>query len=310
MKQNVAQRSFQKAVEEAKILPWQQNWDIDKQIGNLTTAEYQDLARELRVEMLKKVKDLLTLAPKAVLKDDGQPPHYKFYKLDDMDTLIAQIQANPADPRFLKSTESIAQKMRTLSVNQVASNIGDYLRFQVLSNDIDEIVKLRAIMLRDDSPVTSYKDQFRRPCEEGGHRAFKFHMEILGSKKLVIEGQIGHLGLEELDLVKNLRNNERNLQDVFAAAVTQLAPYLRPIVLAGMRTASDNFMKARLAMNYYESRALGLDPLLDKGIDTQHEIDDALASIDATDPHARVYTERSQSMEKVREHIQPSRVLN
>ena len=283
-----ASKEFRKSVAEASKFAPELNWEADTQLGHKSAEEYRDLAIQLRINMLLKAKSLMQIAPNAVLKDDREYPHYKFYKLMDMDTLIEEIRNNPDDPRFVKSMNSISMKQSTSRVKGDPANIGDYLRFQILSSDISEIIKLRAALLDSRSPVTSYKDQFRRPCTEGGHRAFKFHMEIGDEEKLVIEGQIGHVGLEELQIVKNLRSGERHLKSLFQAASNGgLEVELRQVVVSAMDVAASIMMSARKAVNYNISKKLGLDILLDKDIDPKTAYKEALSELHGLSPQAK-----------------------
>lgn len=294
---SVITKEFDTAVQKTRALPWKHNWDEDTQPGYRTSAGYQDLAHKLRIEMLERVKDLLTLAPYAVLKDDRDPPDYQFYKHDEIDALITEIRANPSDMRFLKSADSIAKKLRTTDVNQDPTEIKDYLRFQIISNNVADIAAIRGELLNTRGTLTSYKDQLRRPCEEGGHRAFKFHMELgTGADRMVIEGQVGHIGLEELDVTKHLRGAERSIQDAFNTVADEVDPSIRPVVLHGMGEASKVMQKVRLAVNHHVAHNLGMDVFLDEGINSQNEITNALSALDEADPHTRLFLGKSRSL--------------
>jgi len=299
-----AGKEFKKCVAETQKSPWKNLWDEDKQLGNKSSKQYQKLAHELRIEMLLNARNLMLLAPNAVLKDDREHPHYKLYTLADMDALITQIRDNPEDTRFIKSMESIEIKLKDPKVNGEASNIGDYLRFQILSSDMTEIISLRAALMGKDSPVTSYKDQFRRPCKEGGHRAFKFHMEIGSIDKLVVEGQIGHLKLEELTIVKNLRFGERHLKEAFqSVSCNELDVSIREIVINAMDDAAGIMLTARKALNYAVSKQSGLDLLLDADINAKSILQEARDSLKSATPQTQKFLTRSPSFNEATQFL-------
>lgn len=221
-------RAYCEAAKATQGKPWKTNWEEDTQPMNLgifeandSVSAYLEIARNLRIQMLEKAKTLLAKAPSAVLKDDGEGDNYRYYHLADMDKLIEEIKANPADERFLKSQKSAIRKLADYNVRFDAANIKDYLRFQILVDNPDDIVIVRAALL-ETPKLTSYKDQFRRPCEEGGHRAFKFHLRLeQDGQSMICEGQLGHKDLEEYQLPKSLRNSERNLLEASRSSHTR-----------------------------------------------------------------------------------------
>lgn len=291
MPQKYFHKSFSCTAVAINDVPWKSNWDQDQQPELLPLQSYIELAVELRLTMLKKIKELMLLAPHAVLKDDGERKTYRLYKLDDMDQLIEAIEKNPQDQRFLKSQASAERKLWDGNIAFSPAKIGDYLRFQLLSDNIAEIVTLRAAILSQGSDLTSYKDQFRRPCKEGGHRAFKFHLKINdGQDSMIAEGQVGHLGLEGYELPKTLRDSERSIGDIEKSGKSGA---LRPVLQSAINQAASTYRALRRAINYDKCSQLGLDALLDSDISSEREIQMALEEFQKGSVHAAPITGHS-----------------
>lgn len=273
--------SLTESCNSAAARPWKHNWDTDKQPVENTVEGYIETAHALREELIFKIKPILASAPNAFLKYD-KPEYsgtnkdgerYNYYKLSDIDDLIDQLNNSLNDPHFLKSLESSKRKECDESVGCDAAKIKDYLRFQIVTNDVEEIARMRDDLINSQGQITSYKDQFRRPCPEGGHRAFKFHMLIeKDGMYMVAEGQIGHKGLEELDLPKSLRESERSINKANLESSKQS---LRPIWNEAVHEATTKLMALRRAINYDFCRDHGLDVLLDNDISPEKEFNDA-----------------------------------
>jgi hypothetical protein len=98
----VSPLSLQQLVSESNGVPWNRNWDNDKQPGNLSIDDYLALARRFRIQALLTAKNILEKCPNGIIKDDSATP--RFYSLDGrdyngvkttpIDTLIREIQAN------------------------------------------------------------------------------------------------------------------------------------------------------------------------------------------------------------------------
>jgi hypothetical protein len=222
-------------------------------------GSYVELAREARPALLEQIKSFLKTSPNAVLKDDQEGEKTGYYSLSDMDRLIQEIKDNPDDPRFLKSEQSAQRKMWDTDVFFEARKIKDYLRFQIVADEMGDIITLRHSVLNSPQ-TTSYKDQFRNPCKEGGHRAFKFHVHVEASHgTIVAEGQIGHKALETLDVVKHLRLSERSLKET--GNNDKLS--LRATMAEAIGVAADIIGNTRRLLNHHVSESAGLDALLD-----------------------------------------------
>lgn len=191
--------------------PWERNWDTGAQPTIKTIDEYRETARALRIHMLRDAERLMLLAPDARLKDDrGQE-----YTLTELHSLIAHLEENSDDDRFLKGEGSAERKLLDHNVNQHPEKIKDYLRFQILTNNPGEAALLRCALLSGSTgiQIASHKDQFRRPCDEGGHRAFKTHNVVSnGTHTMLAECQISIDALERAEEPKWCRNIERMMK--------------------------------------------------------------------------------------------------
>ncbi len=211
-------REFQECVLAPPAIPYKQNWDTDAHPEKKSLSEYRETARDLRIEAIESARVLLKLAPFAKLKDDVGNQ----YSLDQIEGLIDSLKANPSDGRFLKEESSATRKLLDSNVNQRPERILDYLRFQILVDTPQEAALLRNALLCKDPPtgitVTSYKDQFRRPCEEGGHAALKTHILVKnGSKEILAEMQISYSEMEKAKFPKAMRDIERRMKEASAS---------------------------------------------------------------------------------------------
>ncbi|OIN87702.1 MAG: hypothetical protein AUJ12_00935 [Alphaproteobacteria bacterium CG1_02_46_17] len=209
---------FQKCVLAAPNIPYKANWDTDIHPEKKSVNGYHDAARALRIEALESAKTLLQLAPFAKLKDDAGNQ----YSLSEIDPLIEYMKQHTDDNRFLKEISSANRKLVDPNVNQRPERILDYLRFQILVNTPQEAATLRNALLCDDPPtgitVTSYKDQFRKPCEEGGHAALKTHILVSSeSQQMLAEMQISYSAMEEAHFPKAMRDIERRMKEASAS---------------------------------------------------------------------------------------------
>jgi len=210
------QRNINKAFRDSTLAlpegtPWEKNWDKSTQPTLATIQEYRDMGRNLRGQMLKDAEKLLLIAPGARLKDDTG----REYHVSDIPQLIRDLDANPDDNRFLKASESAERKLLDNNVNQHPEKIKDYLRFQILVSTPVEAALLRNALLTGISGITvsAHKDQFRRPCEEGGHRAFKTHNIVSdGTNSMLAESQISIDALERSSETKLCRHVERMMR--------------------------------------------------------------------------------------------------
>lgn len=249
---------------------WKWNWEEDKQPCSKTIAEYLNDARKARIGMLQHVQTLLRDVPKAVLKDEAG----RKYSLPDIPSLIKELQENPRDNRFLKTEDSAYRKLLDPNVNQDPRNIGDYVRFQILGETVDDVVTLRRAVLASGSGVTSYKDRFRRPHEEGGHRAFLYHA---GSDHK-FEGQICLRQIEEFGVDKALRTVER---DCSKASYSYAGNGLNNRLSGAFDEAAKALRLLRAAAFEDLCQSIpGLNKLLDSDIDPQKSLRSAPALLD------------------------------
>ncbi|HNQ92745.1 MAG TPA: hypothetical protein PKI93_07430 [Alphaproteobacteria bacterium] len=269
-------------------VPWEWNWDTDTQPTIKATDGYRDSGRRLRVEMLRDAEKLLLLVPTARLKDDQG----REYRLEDLPALIEELEANPDDIRFLKGRKSSERKLLDHNINQNPARICDYIRCQILISTPQEAAILRNALLADDPPtgimVKAHKDQFRRPCPEGGHRALKMHWLVQnGEEAMLAEVQIGHKEMEMATGPKQVRDLERHLK-TSAHKIGKTAGALsnHMNILAGLCTTLAPALESlRRAMNYDIAKRGGFNTMLDSDINPDLEYKKAMDHYSKT--HAR-----------------------
>lgn len=255
---------IQQFVTAAREMPFSMNWKDDTQQKKQTVSEFLEDGRALRTQMLLHAKQLMEKCPSTSLKDEEG----RTYAFGEIDSLIESLQANPKDKRFLKSESSAIRKLTDSSINQHPERIGDYLRFQILCDTVEEIALLRSVVLNADMGATSYKDRLRRPHEEGGHRAFMYHATAEnGEKSIKFEGMLCMRQIENFGIDKGMRSLERQcLQGAFTEGV-------KPKLSNLFTEAADVLSRLRTGSMYELCKTIpGLDSLLDPDIDPNTEI--------------------------------------
>ena len=173
-------------------VPWNFNWETDVQLAR-SIEDNVALAAAYQAELLEFTRALVAEhAPNAIIDDS----------------------------HMVKTLASAYRKMSDESVGGDPAQIGDYLRIRITVRGDNKAEAIRQIEdLREQltfSPqVSSYKDQFRVPCPEGGHRKFVASVGFgRGDKLLKAEIQICHEHMEKGpydDAIKALRDCERRL---------------------------------------------------------------------------------------------------
>lgn len=217
--------TLEELIRASNRVDWDDKWDKDSQFGNFSADQYMVLAREHRLTALKQIKRLLETVPNAILKDDRESKKTpaSYYSLDgrgfhdkkttSIDLLIEQITQNKDDPRFLKERCSVCRKLKDYETGTTPhpEAIGDYLRFQIICDNAYDIALARhTIQFGNIVQITSQKDRLRRPCKDGGHRAFLAHalaQNETGSIKF--EVMLSLFQAETLKIDKTLRDSER-----------------------------------------------------------------------------------------------------
>ncbi|MCB1551705.1 MAG: hypothetical protein KDJ26_06875 [Alphaproteobacteria bacterium] len=287
--------SFQTVTLTPPNIPWESKWDTDTQPVSKSIEDHTRTARQLRAEFLTIAKKLLTLAPFAILKDDqGQQ-----YTLLSIDTLIEYLEDHPDDNRFLKDVSSSRRKLVDPTVNQNPNRILDYLRFQILINTPQEAATLRNALLCEEPiagiTVTSYKDQLRRPCEEGGHAALKCHIKV---GDMLAELQISIKGLEEEEFPKLLRRMEREIR---AASIKSSTSYLGRVfkVATQCQEIADSLQARRRFVNYALLNQLGFWSMFDNNINPEKIMSQAQQQFEKLSTNAKGIWSKLNSCKKV-----------
>lgn len=263
---------------------WNWNWEADKQTTIRTVAEYLELGRGLRGAMLDHIEGIMSIVPGVSLKDESG----KEYKLADLPKLREELTTNPDDTRFMKTQMSATRKLTDVSINQQPERIRDYLRFQIICDDVQDVQATRAVIQSGKMGMTSQKDRFRHPCPEGGHRAYLYHAVVgEGAKTLKFEGMICLRAIEEFGVDKSLRNAEREFN---RAATDGGIKRTRAPVLT---EASDKLRELRKAAIYHLCSTIpGLDGMLSPEVLPEVEFATAMAAFNNQSQGSRGYIGR------------------
>lgn len=195
---NIANLEQQRSQLDLVNTPWEHNWEEDRQSGKGTVEDYVATAEQLSPLLVPRIKQIVEHAERAV----GIP-----------NSGIEIMSEN-----LVKSLKSATRKLSDENVRGNPSRIGDYLRAKIVVPAGEDAIRF-ITALREEaltSPdTTSHRDNFRRPCPEGGHMGFKFHMLVAsGNKSIKAEIQIAHEDMEHgprAEAVHALRRSERNL---------------------------------------------------------------------------------------------------
>ena len=229
-------------------IPWEHNWDDDRQTGNQTVEEYVEIAKELSPLLVERVKQMVKAhAPDAEILIDN----------------------------LVKKPESATRKLSDEDIRGIPSRIGDYLRAKIMvgagKGAAEQIDALREEAITSPD-TTSYRDNFRRPCPEGGHAGFKFHMLIeSGGKSIKAEIQIAHVDMERgprADAVHALRDSERSISPLVKS---QKATQLNRHWGQNIKDLYEATQSLRRGLNQEIIREAGLTPLLDPDLRRMYE---------------------------------------
>jgi hypothetical protein len=235
--------------------PWEHNWEEDRQGAGKTVEEYVTAAEQLSSLLVPRVKQLVEQAEQAA----GIPAS----------------GVGIMDQNIVKSLKSATRKLSDENVRGDPSRIGDYLRTKIVVPSGKDAIRL-ITALREEaltSPnTTSYRDNFRRPCPEGGHVGFKFHMLIAsGDKSIKAEVQIAHEDMERgprAEAVHALRRSERNLSP---GVKGERAIKLTEHWARNLRQVYDATQELRRKLNEEIIRESGLYVLLDPDLRRRYE---------------------------------------
>lgn len=263
---------------------WNWNWEADKQTTIRTVAEYLELGRGLRGAMLDHIEGIMSIVPGVSLKDESG----KEYKLADLPKLREELTTNPDDTRFMKTQMSATRKLTDVSINQQPERIRDYLRFQIICDDVQDVQATRAVIQSGKMGMTSQKDRFRHPCPEGGHRAYLYHAVVgEGAKTLKFEGMICLRAIEEFGVDKTLRSAERDFNKVATGRDT------KPTRAPAFAEASEKLRQLRKATMYDLCSTIeGLDAMLSPKVVPSVEFATAITAFNDQSPGSRAHVER------------------
>lgn len=158
-------KSFHDLVLESNKIPWNRNWHSDVQSGNFSASEYSEIAKKLRIEALRSVKNFLERVPSAVIKDD-HPTNPRFYtlkprdyhgaKTTSIDDLIAEIEAN---------NRAFAQKKQhdqALSEAISAADSGSVLCLLKKAKHYEEVTEDTRFLKGEERLAKKLKEYFRQ----------------------------------------------------------------------------------------------------------------------------------------------------
>lgn len=214
--------------------------------------------------------------------------------LKDIQELVREY-APDAIIDFSDPIKSFASAKRKIDTDENAGGtprgIGDYLRIRVIvrgddpAKAISQIEDLREQLMYDPQ-VTSYKDQFRVPCPEGGHRKFVANRKYgYGETALKAEIQICHEGMEtgpHDDAIKAIRKCERELAP---AVKTMQATMLSTHWAKNVKDMYYFMQEQRRAINNEQATICGLNVLLNPDIKHRHVFDAAASRGTNFKPH-------------------------
>ncbi len=249
-------------------VPWNFNWESDVQPAR-SLEENIALAATHRDALLEFARDLVAkYAPDAIIDDT----------------------------HMVKDHASAVRKLSDETVHGDPAQIGDYLRIRITvrgdkpAKAIRQIEDLREHLIFAQN-VTSYKDQFRVPCPEGGHRKFVASVGFGGDKKSLIKAelQICHEHMEVGpydDAIKALRDCERRLAPLVK---TEKATILSSHWGKGMSNLYYHVQSLRRALNEEVAAGLGLNILLNPELKGRLEFGAAAAPKGKTKDFSNVW---------------------
>jgi hypothetical protein len=179
--------------------------------------------------------------------------------------------------KSIKTEGSARRKLMDEDIMGDPSRIGDYLRAKIViraSSNPDvalaQIETLRSHLMFD-SGVTAYNDRFRRPCPEGGHRAFAVHRLFDNGDGVAqkAEIQVVHEAYEfgpYDEAVKRIRGAERAIAPCVKG---DMHGKLTGHFLNEARMAYDFLQRARRSAHEEAAAAHGLNALLDPDLKRQ-----------------------------------------
>lgn len=241
-------------------VPWNFNWESDVQLPR-TIEDNVTLAGLYQQELLEFTRALVAEhAPDAIIDDS----------------------------HMVKTTASAYRKMDDESVGGDPAQIGDYLRIRITvrggnpAKAVEQIEDLRE-QLTFSPLVSSYKDQFRVPCPEGGHRKFVASVGFgKGPELLKAEIQICHEHMEKGpydDAIKALRDCERRLAPLVKSnQATKLSAHWGK----GISDVYYHVQSLRRALNDEVAAGLGLNALLNPEIKGRYQFAAAAAPKEKT----------------------------
>lgn len=246
--------------------PWTNNWEDDLQPARTIKPGIRNPADEaIRINQRLAI----------LHKDDLIADVEELVALHAPDAIIDKSS-------LIKTIASAKRKVATdENAGGVPEGVGDYLRIRIIVRNDDpakavhQIEALREELIYDPR-VTSYKDQFRVPCPEGGHRKFvanRLYGE--GDNVLKAEIQICHEGMEvgpHDDAIKALRKCERELAPlVKTVKATQLSTHWGK----GIKDMYYFVQEQRRAINNEQATSCGLNVLLNPEIKHRYDFDAA-----------------------------------
>lgn len=246
--------------------PWESNWAADLQPARKTKPGVKNTADET-IRINRRLANL-----------------HKDQLVSDVEELVALYAPDAIiDKSSLVKSQASAKRKITTDENTggVPEGVGDYLRIRItVKNDdpakaVHQIEALREQLIYDPR-VTSYKDQFRVPCPEGGHRKFVANRTYgKGDEKIKAEIQICHEGMEtgpHDEAIKALRNCERELAPLVK---TMQATKLSNHWGRGIKDMYYFVQEQRRAVNNEQATNCGLNVLLNPEIKHRHAFDAA-----------------------------------